>query len=116
MNTEVYYALFHAYPASEPPFNLDLGLANQVVKLAKCEHIPDSINRINDYIASNNLTLSPKFVLLYPIYLEIMDSEHESVMHYIAGIIKDEADKNNWGFDRVGGYTGLTPESFLPVK
>lgn len=114
MKNELYYALFHAYPASKPPFDLELGFANETVRLADCAHIPDSIERMLAYCAQNKIKMSSGFVLLYPIYLEIMDTDDESTMHQIAWLIKDEADKHHWQFNRVGGYTGLTPQSFIP--
>jgi hypothetical protein len=30
-----------------------------------------------------------------------------------AWLIKDEADKKAWNFDRIGGYTGKTTEAYF---
>lgn len=113
--TLVYYALFKAHPDSEPPFDIELGTGkNSFFELNDCKHIPDGIERIKSYCKEKSLVLSPAFVLLYPIYLEVMDTDHEGTMHQIAWLIKEQADKNNWGFNRIGGYTGLTANSFVP--
>jgi hypothetical protein len=43
-----------------------------------------------------------------------MNTDSEGTMHQIAWLIKDEADKKSWEFNRIGGYTGNTPASFVP--
>jgi hypothetical protein len=30
-------------------------------------------------------------------------------------MIKKQADKDNWGFNRIGGYTGLNTASFVNI-
>jgi hypothetical protein len=58
--------------------------------------------------------MSPDFVLLYPIYMDAMDTDSETAMHSIASLIKDQADAKGWKFDRPGGLTGKTERDFLP--
>ena len=108
------YALFHCNPLSEPPFTLDLGFNDASVKeLPGCAHIPDALEKMEALCKEQNISKSQSFTLLYPIYLEAMDTDSETAMHYIAGLILDEANKNNWKFGRIGGYTGKTVADFL---
>jgi hypothetical protein len=104
----VYYALFKADPSTNPPFTIELGTGKN------CQHVPDGIARIEAYCKEKNLELSPDFVLIYPIYIEAMDSDYESTMHQIAWLIKEQADAKGWKFDRIGGYTGMTTMNFVP--
>ena len=108
------YALFLANPASEPPFVVELGFnTREMSKIDDCKHIPDAIEKIKNFCKENDLTFSDNFTLLFPIFMNLMDTDYESTMHYIASLIKGEADKNNWKFDRIGGYTGKTQENFI---
>jgi hypothetical protein len=110
----IYYALFNAHPSTNPPFSVELGTGiNSFFELKDCQHIPDAIARINSFCKEKSLTLSTNFVLLYPIYLEAMDTEYEGAMHQIAWLIKEQADAKKWQFDRIGGYTGMTTASFI---
>jgi hypothetical protein len=114
-NTTVYYALFNADPALEPPFSIELGTGkNSFFELKDCKHIPDGIERIHAFCEEKSLVLSPDFVLLYPIYLEAMDTDSEGTMHQIAWLIKEQADAKKWKFNRIGGYTGTTTLNFVP--
>ena len=107
----VHYALFHAIPALQPPFKISLGIGSNIVYLEKCESIPDGIDKIISH--TSTLILSPTFTLLYPIYLEAMNTDYESTMLTIAWLIKEPADKNGWKFDRIGGYTNTTEKDFV---
>ena len=107
------YALFHCDPSREPPFDVELGFNDKSVKhLKDCLHIPDAIAKLEDFCNSENITKSTDFILLYPIYLEAMDTDAESTMHNVAWLIKDEADKNSWNFARIDGYTGKSRSNF----
>jgi hypothetical protein len=111
----VHYALFKAHPSSQPPFSVELGTGkDSFIEINNCQHIPDAVSKIEALCAEKGLIISPGFVLLYPIYMEAMDSDYEGTMHQIAWLIKDEADKKGWKFDRIGGYTGNTPQTFVP--
>jgi len=110
---KIHYALFLANPSSNPPFDIEIGLTDEKLPIRDCAHIPDAIEKFKQYISENNLNLSSDFTLIYPIFMEIMDTEYENQMHNIAWLIKNEADKNNWKFDRIGGYTGKTTDSFI---
>lgn len=111
---QVQCALFKAAPNTNPPFVLEVGIDNKTtIDILDCANIPDAIAKIEASCAEQGLSFAEKFTLLYPIYLEAMNSEYESTMHQIAWLIKDEADKKGWGFDRIGGYTGKTLLSFL---
>lgn len=112
----LYYVLFQAHPSTEPPFEIVLGTADEHFKIRDCQHIPDSIERLKSFCVSNQIELTPELTLLYPIYLDAMDTEYESTMHHIAWLVKEQADKNGWKFDRTGGYTGNTVASFLPKR
>lgn len=113
-NTHLYYALFDANPSKEPPFSITLGTGvNSNYELKDCKDIKDGIARIESNCREKNYTFSNEFVLLYPIYMDTMNTDNEGTMHQIAWLIKDEADAKNWKFDRIGGYTGKTPESFI---
>jgi hypothetical protein len=112
--TLIYYALFNADPAKEPPFVIELGTGkNSFFELKDCKHIPDGIERIEAFCKEKSLTLSQDFVLLYPIYLEAMDTDYEGSMHQIAWLIKEQADAKKWKFERIGGYTGKTAASYV---
>jgi hypothetical protein len=114
-NSIAYYALFNAHPSSRPPFSIELGTGkNSAHTLSDCKDIPDGIERILAFCKENSFDLSKEFVLLYPIYMDAMDTEFEGAMHQIAWLIKDEADAKKWKFDRIGGYTGNTPATFVP--
>ena len=113
MENFVYYALFEAHPSSNPPFNVELGYSYDLsYEITACENIPDAVKKIEKHCKKNNLKFSPNFTLIYPIFLEVMDTQNESTMHQIAWLIKDEADARKWKFDRIGGYTGKTTEDF----
>lgn len=108
------YVLFHCNPFLQPPFNLELGFSDKTVKhIAGCAHIPDALEKLEDFCIKENISKSICFTLLYPIYLEAMDTEYESIMHNVAWIIKEQADKNKWNFDRIGGYTGKSTSDFI---
>jgi len=111
---QIHYALFHAHPSTNPPFNIELGLdGGKVHILEACAHIPDGISRLEAFVKENNATITPHFTLIYPIYMDAMNSDYESTMHQIAWLVKDEADAKKWGFDRVGGLTNKIPQDFI---
>jgi hypothetical protein len=110
----IYYAIFFAHPSTEPPFAVELGAANKIFTLSDCLHIPDSIERIKAFCKTNEAQLDANFTLLYPIYMDAMDSDYEGTMHHIAWLIKEAADKNAWKFNRTGGFTGNSVATFLP--
>jgi hypothetical protein len=86
------------------------------ISIENCAHIPDAVEKLKKLVVDNLYILSPGFTLLYPIYMEIMGGDHEDTMHQIAWLVKDEADKNRWGFNRVGGLDGsLKAHFFSPV-
>jgi hypothetical protein len=60
------------------------------------------------------MSKSAQFTLLYPIYLSAMDTDDEATMHEVASLIKGQADRHAWKFDRIDGYTGKTRASFVP--
>ena len=108
------YALFHCNPFHEPPFDVDLGFSDGSVQHLKvCAHIPDAIERLEDFCKRENISKSSGFTLLYPIYLEAMDTDAESTMHNVAWLIKEQADKNKWNFGRTDGYTGKSAADFI---
>ncbi len=109
----LHYALFNAHPNSNPPFVLNLGFKDQVIQLEDCQNIPDGVLRIVQYCKENNIEFSKQFTLLYPIYMEVMNTDTESTMHQIAWLIKDEADAKGWVFNRIGGLTNMTEADFL---
>lgn len=109
----LHYVLFQAAPNTQPPFKIELGLdAEDKQEIAGCAHIPDAIVKLEAYCTEHEIDRSGKITLLYPIYLQAMNTEHEGTMHNIAWLIKEEADKKGWEFDRTGGYTGKTAENF----
>ena len=108
------YVLFHCNPFREPPFDLELGFSDTSVKhLTDCAHIPDAMEKLEAFCKNENIVKSTGFTLLYPIYLEAMDTDAENVMLNVAWLIKDEADKNSWNFARIEGYTGKRAADFL---
>lgn len=108
------YALFHCDPQQEPPFDLELGFNDtSVLQITACEHIPDALEKIEHYCAKANISKSSGFTLLYPIYLEAMGTDGEDAMHNIAWLIKEQADKHQWNFGRIGGFTGKTSADFI---
>ncbi len=108
------FALFHCNPLVQPPFNLDLGFSDASMQLIHdCQHIPDAIEKMEEFCKKENFSKSSRFTLLYPIYLEAMGTDEEDTMHNIAWIIKEQADLNNWGFGRIGGYTNKTIVDFM---
>lgn len=109
----LHYALFNAHPASNPPFTISLGLNNEAVTLSDCQNIPEAVQKMMQYCEQNSISLSPEFVLLYPIYMDAMNTESEGIMHQIAWLIKDEADAKSWNFNRIGGLTGTTEKDFV---
>lgn len=113
--TKIHYALYEAAPDAQPPFDLALGYGkDQVFWVRACAHIPDATKKIEAYCAENDLELDEQFTLLYPIYLGAMNTPAESTMLQIAWLIKEEADKKGWNYDRVGGYTNRMPNDFIP--
>ena len=113
-NSTLSFALFHCNPSVEPPFTLDLGFSDGSIRqLTHCEHIPAAIERLDEVCQIENLILSPRFTLLYPIYLEAMGTDDEDTMHNIAWLIKEQADKRQWNFGRIGGYDGKTIVDFI---
>jgi hypothetical protein len=108
------YALFHCNPLEQPPFNLELGFSDRSrMQIINCAHIPEALEKLEDFCKKENISKSSGFTLLYPIYLEAMDTDDELTMHNIAWIIKEAADKNKWNFGRIGGYTGKTTIDFI---
>ncbi|MEO7906514.1 MAG: hypothetical protein ABIT06_06045 [Saprospiraceae bacterium] len=108
------YALFYCDPFHEPPFDLELGFSDVSFKrLNDCAHIPDALEKLEAFCVKENISRSAGFTLLYPIYLEAMDTDAESTMHNIAWLIKEQADKNKWNFARVDGYTGKSQLNFI---
>jgi hypothetical protein len=106
------YALFHCNPSSQPPFTLALGFNDQSVKqISDCVSIPEALEKMEGFCKNETISKSSGFTLLYPIYLEVMDTE--STMHSVAYMIKEKADSNKWNFDRTGGYTGRTVADFI---
>ena len=111
---ELCYALFHCDPFIEPPFALELGFSdNSLFSINGCAHIPDAIEKLESYCTAESAVRSEHFTLLYPIYLEAMDTDAEGTMHQVASLIKAQADRYRWSFDRIGGYGGKTRDSFV---
>ena len=110
---QVHYALFMIHPASNPPFNIELGLdGGKTHLLENCLNIPDGTSKLKGF-SENSGILLPHFTLLYPIYLDAMGTDAERSMFNIAWLIKEAADANQWGFGRVGGLTGTKPQDFI---
>ena len=108
------YALFHCNPFREPQFDLELGFSDRSVRhITDCAHIPDALEKLEAFCKEENIRKSTGFSLLYPIYLEAMDTDAESTMHNVAWIIKEQADKNKWNFGRIDGYTGKSTTDFI---
>lgn len=116
MSTSIHWALFYADPSTKPPFNLNVGYKLDGIPteftIENCEHIPDAIVKMKNWMEMNQVRFAQPFTLLYPIYMQAMNSDYESTMHQIAWLIKDEADKNAWEFGRVGGLSGIQKEDF----
>jgi hypothetical protein len=112
---ELCYALFHCDPRNEPPFTLELGFSDRsTFNIEGCAHIPEALEKLELYCAEQGISLSRTLALLYPIYLEAMDTDDEDTMHQVAWLIKEQADRRKWAFERIGGYSGKTRDSFLP--
>ena len=110
----VYYALFKAHPSTRPPFTVELGYGrNMFFEIPECQHVPDAMEKIEAVCNEKSLVISPEFTLIYPIYLDAMDTDFEDTMHQIAWLIKDQADAKKLNFDRIGGYTGKTTVNFV---
>ncbi len=116
MSTTIHWALFHANPSAKPPFDLATGITENGTQkefiIENCEHIPDAIDKMKKWIEMNQVKFAKPFTLLYPIYMDMMNSDFEGTMHQIAWLIKDEADKNGWEFNRTGGLSGTTSAHF----
>jgi hypothetical protein len=111
---ELCYALFHCDPFKEPPFTLELGFSDRsLLSITGCEHIPDAIEKLESYCTTEGASRAAHFTLLYPIYLEAMDTDAEATMHEVAHLIKGQADRKKWNFERIGGYSGKTRDSFV---
>jgi len=114
---ELCYALFHCNPHREPPFTLELGVSDgSIANIEHCEHIPDAMNKLEVWCGAHAIGKSGQFTLLYPIYLSAMDTDDEATMHQVASLIKAQADRRAWKFDRIDGHTGKTRASFLPSE
>ena len=111
---ELCYALFHCDPRNEPPFTLELGFSDHsAFSIDGCAHIPDALEKLEFYCTAQGVSRSGTVTLLYPIYLEAMDTDDEATMHEVAWLIKEQADRRKWAFERIGGYSGKTRDSFL---
>ena len=112
----LHWASIAAYPKVNPPFPIQLGLTNKQIKsvftIDSCQNVFDAAEKILAFSKEKNIAISPNFTLLYPIFMDLMNTEHESTMHMIAGIVLDESKIRNWKFDRTGGYTGKTERDF----
>lgn len=114
MKKKAFYALFNAQPWSEPPFEVEIGFGeNDIHIISDCQHIPDAINKIEEYFKTNSIEITENFTLLYPIFLEAMDTKFENTMHTIAWLILEQAEKKKWLYDRIGGLTNKTKENFI---
>ena len=112
---ELCYALFHCDPVSGPPFTLELGFSDRsAFNIDGCAHIPDALEKLESHCTSQGISWSGTVTLLYPIYLEAMDTDDEATMHQVAWLIKEQAERRKWDFGRIGGYTEKTRDSFLP--
>lgn len=116
MAKTIHWVLFHADPSLQPPFPIEIGFSENgnrnVDRLENCKHIPDGVEKIKVWVKNSEANYSEPFRLLYPIYLQAMGSDSEDTMHQVAWLIKDEADKNGWDFNRVNGLDGKTKEDF----
>ena len=111
---ELCYALFHCDPFREPPFTLELGFSDKsLFNIDGCEHIPDAVEKLESYRAREGASTAAHFTLLYPIYLGAMDTDAEGTMHQVASLIKGQADRKKWNFERIGGYSGKTRDNFV---
>lgn len=116
MSISICWALFQAQPSTNPPFTTYIGINDhgdhKEIPFENCEHIPAALEKIKQYCHEQGISFNSKFTLLYPIYMDAMNSEYEGTMHQIAWTVKDEADKNQWEFNRVGGLTGRSTKDF----
>lgn len=113
----LHWVVFEAHPSTNPPFNIKLGIkeneTTRIHTLELCEHIPDAILKLKSYCANQQITYAATMTLLYPIYMDAMNTEHESTMHYIAGLVLDAATAEKWAFNRTGGINQSKAESFF---
>ena len=91
-------------PDSKPPANLRIGIQSQPqdknrilidVIVFGGESIPDMIKKIEDTLKKLNISKSNDFSLIYPNYGTDVMTEIN-----LAYMIKEEAEKNKWRFDR----------------
>ncbi|MDX2172654.1 MAG: hypothetical protein SFY56_05995 [Bacteroidota bacterium] len=112
----MHWAVIGAYPKVNPPFPVQCGLSNKQIKsvftIENCQNVFDAAEKIIALSKEKSIVISSNFTLLYPIFMNLMGTEHESTMHMIAGIVLDESKIRNWKFDRIGGYTGKTESDF----
>lgn len=112
----IHWAVIGAYPKVNPPFPIQCGLTNRQIKsvytIENCQNVFDAAEKIIALCKEKNIIISPDFTLLYPIFMDLMGTEHESTMHMIAGIVLDESKIRNWKFDRIGGYTRKKENDF----
>jgi hypothetical protein len=116
MSITIHWVLFKADPSLQPPFGIQLGTSEngnkKEISIENCQHIPDAIEKLKKWVTDSGAVIPSRFTLLYPIYLQAMGSDYEDTMHQVAWLIKDEADKNSWGFGRVDGLDGSKKEDF----
>jgi hypothetical protein len=109
----LYYAVFNLHPAKGYPFELELGFQNEVIPLKDCESVADAVQKMEEYCQNQNIDKSPRFTLLYPIYLDVMDTDYEMTMFGITEQIFENAMTKGWAFNRVGGLTNQRPADFI---
>lgn len=95
---------------------MDIGILsendNERVQIKECQNIPDAVQKMKERFHEEGYVISDNFTLLYPIYMDAMNTDLEGTMHQIAWLVKDEADANKWEFDRTGGLSGKTSYDF----
>ena len=98
------WALFMIEPDSKTPGNLRIGIQSKpeddthiliYATVFGGENIPDMVKKIDDTLKKLNISKSNDFSLIYSNYGTDGMAEIN-----IAHMIKEEAEKNKWGFDR----------------
>jgi len=106
MNLTARWILINIPPGSEPPCNARIGFLSTTssypvlgdVEVAGCNDVPDAIEKCGAVIAELGLAMSKTFDLVYPRYA--VSGPLELAMHEIAWIVKDEAERRGFGFER----------------
>jgi hypothetical protein len=100
------WILFDIPPGSKPPCLARIGFMSTSgdfkvlgdVTVAECLNVPDGLAKCRAVIDELGLALSDPFDLIYPRYA--VEGPLELEMHQLAWVIKEEADRQGYGFER----------------